>query len=610
MRLNILDYSIILGYLVLVVLIGFFLSRKAGKSLNHYFLGGNQIKWYFLGLSNASGMFDISGVMWSVTLLFVYGLKSAWIPWLWPVWNQVFIMVFLALWIRRSNVMTGASWVLTRFSGKGGVYSKNIIILFAVISAIGFIAYFFEGIGKFCEAILPFDLTVQMGSFTIPSKNSYAFLIISLTTMYTLKGGIFSVVATEVFQYFIMTLSSIAIAVIVFFSVSNTAINEVVPQGWDQLFFGWEMNLDWSDTLPALNDKIATDGFEFIGVLFMMMLFKGFFSSLAGPVPGYDMQRILSTKSPFEAAKMSGFTILVLYAPRYLMIAAFAVLALVYLTPDLKQMTDIDFEILLPETISQLVPTGLKGLILAGLLAAFMGTFAAVVNAAPAYIANDLLKKNLIPNKDENTYVRYGYLAAVVIVGLGMLFGFFATSLNTITLWITASLYGGYTAANVLKWIWWRFNGHGYFWGMLAGLLASTLKLVFLSDWIDIYLFPAILAFSLLGCLLGSLCSPPDDMETLKSFYKSVKPWGFWKPILKEVQKQDTSFESNQSFSRDFFNVIVGIIWQMTLVVWPVYLLIRKWEGLVISLVVFFICTLLLKKYWYDPLKKEHYEQN
>ena len=610
MRLNILDYSIILGYLVLVVLIGFFLYRKAGKSLNHYFLGGNQIKWYFLGLSNASGMFDISGVMWSVTLLFVYGLKSAWIPWLWPVWNQVFIMVFLALWIRRSNVMTGASWVLTRFSGKGGVYSKNIIILFAVISAIGFIAYFFEGIGKFCEAILPFDLTVQMGSFTIPSKNSYAFLIISLTTMYTLKGGIFSVVATEVFQYFIMTLSSIAIAVIVFFSVSNTAINEVVPQGWDQLFFGWEMNLDWSDTLPALNDKIATDGFEFIGVLFMMMLFKGFFSSLAGPVPGYDMQRILSTKSPFEAAKMSGFTILVLYAPRYLMIAAFAVLALVYLTPDIKQMTDIDFEILLPETISQLVPTGLKGLILAGLLAAFMGTFAAVVNAAPAYIANDLLKKNLIPNKDENTYVRYGYLAAVVIVGLGMLFGFFATSLNTITLWITASLYGGYTAANVLKWIWWRFNGHGYFWGMLAGLLASTLKLVFLSDWIDIYLFPAILAFSLLGCFLGSLCSPPDDMETLKSFYKSVKPWGFWKPILKEVQKQDTSFEPNQSFSRDFFNVIVGIIWQMTLVVWPVYLLIRKWEGLVISLVVFFICTLLLKKYWYDPLKKEHYEQN
>jgi Na+/proline symporter len=219
----------------------------------------------------------------------------------------------------------------------------------------------------------------------------------------------------------------------------------VVPQGWDQLFFGWKMDLDWSSKLPLLNEKIANDGYEFIGILFMMMLFKGIFSSLAGPVPGYDMQRILSTKTPFEAAKMSGFTILVLYAPRYLMIAAFAVLALVYLTPELQQMSTIDFEVLITETILQLVPSGLKGLILAGLLAAFMGTFAAVVNAAPAYIANDLLKKNLIPNRDEKTYVRYGYLAALLIVGLGMLFGFFASSLNSITLWITASLYGGYT---------------------------------------------------------------------------------------------------------------------------------------------------------------------
>jgi Na+/proline symporter len=606
MNLNPIDYLIIIGYLILVVLIGVFLSNKAGKSLNQYFLGGNQIKWYVLGLSNASGMFDISGVMWSVALLFVYGLKSAWIPWLWPVWNQVFIMVFLAIWIRRSNVMTGASWVLTRFSGTGGRYSKNIIIIFAVVSAIGFIAYFFEGIGKFCEAILPFNLAVETDYISVSSKNVYAFLIISLTTLYTLKGGIFSVVATEVFQYVIMTISSIAIGLIVFFSVSKADINQVVPQGWDQLFFGWKMDLDWSSTLPLLNEKIATDGYEFIGTLFMMMLFKGIFSSLAGPVPGYDMQRILSTKTPFEAAKMSGFTILVLYAPRYLMIAAFAVLALVYLSPALQQMSAIDFEILLPETISQLIPTGLKGLILAGLLAAFMGTFAAVVNAAPAYIANDLLKKSLLPNHEEKTYVHCGYLAAIFIVGLGMLFGFFASSLNSITLWITASLYGGYTAANVLKWIWWRFNGYGYFWGMLAGLLASTLKLLFFSDFIDIYFFPLILFISLLGCILGSLLTPPDELKTLKSFYKSVHPWGFWKPVLKEVQKDTPGFKGNSSFYNDLFNVIVGIVWQMTLVVAPIYFLIKKWDGLGWSLALFGLCSLLLKYYWYNPLKKQY----
>ena len=605
MGLEILDFIIILSYFILVLIVGFMLSSKARKNLDQYFLGGNKIKWYLLGLSNASGMFDISGVMWTVTILFIYGLKSAWIPWLWPVWNQVFVMVFLAVWIRRSNVMTGASWILTRFSGAGGQLSKNIIIVFAVVSAIGFIAYFFEGIGKFCDSILPWDLAFSSDLISISSENMYALIIVGITTIYTLRGGMMSVVATEVFQYVIMTISSIIIAVIAYNAVTYDQISNVVPGGWENLFFGWTMDLDWSQTLPQLNEKIKTDGFEIIGALFMMMLFKGFFSSLAGPVPGYDMQRLLSAKNPYEAAKMSGFTILVLFSPRYLMIAAFAVLALVFLTPELSNMSQIDFETILPYSISKFVPVGLKGLLLAGLLAAFMGTFAAVINAAPAYIANDLLKNNLLPNKSEKTYVKYGYLSSLLLVIIGVIFGFFASSLNSITLWITASLFGGYTAANVLKWIWWRFNGYGYFWGMLVGLIASTIKLLFFSSWIDIYFFPIIFICSILGCLFGSLLTPPDDMEKLKSFYKSVKPWGFWKPVFEEIKKTDKNFTKNKNFGRDMFNVFVGIIWQMSLVVWPMYLLIKKWDGFMISIAVVIITTLLLKKFWYDNLKKE-----
>ncbi len=605
MGLEILDFIIILSYFILVLIVGFMLSSKARKNLDQYFLGGNKIKWYLLGLSNASGMFDISGVMWTVTILFIYGLKSAWIPWLWPVWNQVFVMVFLAVWIRRSNVMTGASWILTRFSGAGGQLSKNIIIVFAVVSAIGFVAYFFEGIGKFCDSILPWDLAFSSDLISINSENMYALIIVGITTLYTLRGGMMSVVATEVFQYVIMTISSIIIAVIAYNAVTYDQISNVVPGGWENLFFGWTMDLDWSQTLPQLNEKIKTDGFEIIGALFMMMLFKGFFSSLAGPVPGYDMQRLLSAKNPYEAAKMSGFTILVLFSPRYLMIAAFAVLALVFLTPELSNMSQIDFETILPYSISKFVPVGLKGLLLAGLLAAFMGTFAAVINAAPAYIANDLLKNNLLPNKSEKTYVKYGYLSSLLIVVIGVIFGFFASSLNSITLWITASLFGGYTAANVLKWIWWRFNGYGYFWGMLIGLIASTIKLLFFSSWIDIYFFPIIFICSILGCLFGSLLTPPDDMEKLKSFYKSVKPWGFWKPVFDEIKKTDKNFTKNKNFGRDMFNVFVGIIWQMSLVVWPMYLLIKKWDGFMISIAVVIITTFLLKKFWYDNLKKE-----
>ncbi|PKP38279.1 MAG: sodium:solute symporter [Bacteroidetes bacterium HGW-Bacteroidetes-14] len=604
MNLSWIDLLVVCIYIVSIISIGFYLSKKASSSINSYFLGGNKIKWYFLGLSNASGMFDISGTMWTVAILFVYGLKSAWLPWLWPVWNQVFVMVFLAIWMRRSNVMTGAEWILTRFSGRGGKYSHIIVISFAIMSVIGFMAYFFEGIGKFAVQILPWDMAADLGFMTLTSAQSYALIIIGITTIYTLKGGMFSVVAADVFQFAIMTISCLIIGYIAYNAVTGEQIAAMTPQGWDNMFFGWNLDLNWDGLMPALNGKIASDGFEMFGTLIMLMLFKGIFASLAGPVPSYDMQRILSTRKPSEAAKMSGFTILVLYAPRYLMVAGLAALSIVYLSPQLSSMgSNVDFETILPMAITQFVPVGLKGLLLAGLLAAFMGTLAAFVNSAPAYIVNDLYKKYINPDAPAKTYVRYSYLASVILVVVGIIFGFYAKSLNSLTLWITSSLYGGYAAANVLKWIWWRFNGFGYFWGMLAGLVSSTIKLIFFPEIADIYLFPAILAFSFAGAFLGTFLTKPDDDEVLMKFYKNVRPWGFWKPIREKVQKLDPTFEPNKDFGRDAVNVLVGIVWQMSLVVLPIYLVIHNMKAFLITLAVTVVTMIILKFNWYDKLK-------
>lgn len=605
MYLHPLDIGIILFYLVLTIGLGFWVSKKASNSLSSYFLGDNSIKWYFLGLSNASGMFDISGTMWTVTILFVYGLKSAWIPWLWPVWNQVFVMVFLAVWLRRSNVMTGAEWITTRFGDKtGGKLSHIIITVFAIISVFGFIAYFFVGIGKFATIFFPWDLSTNVAGFQVTSEQAYALLIIAITTLYVIKGGMYSVVITEVIQFVIMTISCFVIGYIAFTNVSGEQVAAAVPNGWTELFFGWELNLDWSDRLASVNDKIEQDGFEMIGYLVMMMLFKGIFASLAGPVPSYDMQRVLSTRTPAEAAKMSGLTMLVLYAPRYLMVTGFAVLALVYLTPEFEAMgASIDFETVLPLAIDRFVPIGFQGLLLAGLLAAFMGTFAAFINAAPAYIVNDLYKKYVNPDASQKIYVRYSYVASLILVIIGIGAGFFAESINSLTLWITSALYGGYAAANVLKWIWWRFNGYGYFFGMLGGLLASTFIPRLMPEVIDIYLFPIILGISFAGCILGTLLTAPGEDEVLKAFYKGTRPWGFWKPVIRKIQAEDPSFVPNQDFKRDMFNVLVGIVWQMTLVVMPIYLLIRETQSLLIALTLFIITSYVLKKFWYDKLE-------
>ena len=155
---NFVDVLIITIYITLTLGVGIWISKKASKGLDSYFLGGNSIKWYYLGLSNGSGMFDVSGTAWMVGILFLYGAKSFMFVWIWPIWNQIFIMIFLAAWIRRSNIMTGSEWILTRFGDdRAGRASHLIVAIFAIIASIGFIAYFFEGVGKFMTIILRFN---------------------------------------------------------------------------------------------------------------------------------------------------------------------------------------------------------------------------------------------------------------------------------------------------------------------------------------------------------------------------------------------------------------------------------------------------------------------
>jgi len=608
MKLHVVDLIIILLYLVLTIFTGFWISKRASKNLDSYFLGGKSLPWYMLGMSNASGMFDITGTMWTVAICFVYGLKSVWLPWLWPVWNQIILMMFLAIWMRRSNVMTGAEWLKTRFGeGRGARLSHISVVIFAIFAVIGFIAYAFEGIGKFVTIFLPWDLSLEIGSLHISSERMYALLIMSITTLYVVKGGMYSVVMTEVLQFIIMTISCIIIGIIAIRAVSPEQIDAVVPEGWKNLFFGWKLNLHWSSfsdiVNSALNQKILTDGYNLFTIFIMMMIFRGILVSIAGPVPGYDMQRVLATRNSREAAMMSGSVNLALFFPRYLMIAGLTILALVKLKPTgLLGDSGLDFEKILPFALNEFIPVGVLGIVLAGLIAAFMSTFAANVNAGPAYIVNDIYKRFINPNASNKKLVNMSYLASVGVVITGIIVGFFVEDINQILQWITAALFGGYAAANFLKWIWWRFNGYGYFWGMVAGLAASLTIPKVLPDISVIFAFPVILSISTLGCLLGTFLTKPDDEKVLKSFYTSVKPWGFWKPVDRLVKKDDPGFIENRGFKRDLFNTLVGIIWQMTLVVMPVYLVIRELKNLWIALGIFLVSTIILKRTWYDRI--------
>ena len=616
MHLHYIDIAIIIAYLVLSVLIGYWVSHRASRDIKAYFLGGNVMPWYILGISNASGMFDISGTMLLVYWMFVYGLKSVWIPWLWPTFNQVFLMVYMSTWLRRSNVMTGAEWIQTRFGkGRGAQLAHIIVVIYAFISIIGFFTYGFKGIGKFAATFLPWHLSV----------NQYALLLIAITALYVIKGGMFSVVITEVLQFCILSVASFAVGIIAMMKVAPGTLQHFIPAGWDNIFFGWHLNMDWSHLVPSANTRIAQDGYGLFGFFVMMLLFKGILISAAGPAPNYDMQRVLSCKNPREASMMSGWVNVVLTFPRYFLITGLTVLALVFFSDQIHAMgTNMDFERILPYALGRFVPAGLLGVLIAGLLAAYMSNFAATVNAAPPYFVNDIYKRFINPHASPKTYVRLSYLSSFVVVLLGVLLGWYVTSVNNVVIWIVTALWGGYTASNVLKWYWWRFNGYGYFWGMVAGMTSAltipTLitKSASLQNFAHTHTlnlevsvgFGSVFLLSLIGCFLGTYFTAPEDEAVLKEFYRRVRPWGFWGPILKKVLQEDPSFQKNQDFFRDMFNIVVGVVWQIALVALPIYIVTWRLHAAAITFAVVVITSISLKFFWYDHLKDlEHINQ-
>ena len=99
------------------------------------------------------------------------------------------------------------------------------------------------------------------------------------------------------------------------------------------------------------------------------------------------------------------------------------------------------------------------------------------------------------------------------------------------------------------------------------------------------------------------MLTAPDDRETLKSFYRTVRPWGFWRPIHDLVAAEDPDFVKNADFKRDMFNVVVGTIAQTALVALPIFVVIKEGLSSAVTLTVVVVCGVILKKTWYDRLE-------
>jgi len=524
------DYCVIAAYLIIVTGLGVFLRKLAGRNLESYFLGGKKIPWWALAASGAVSNFDITGTMWMVTVLYLLGMQSWWHHWMWGVMLPAFGLAYVARWVRRSRVITGAEWMLTRFGDRmGGKTARMAYALLAVVTCVAFIGYAFQGIGKFVQVYVDTGWLVQMAPFaetllTTYKSQTLATAILAVTTVYVVLGGLFGVIITDVIQTVVLTFACLIIGWVAFTELSPEMIRQAVPAGWESLRPAWHI-AEFHGTNIAEFHSAKYVGYEMFGFLTIAWICKGFFLNAGGPGQLYDFQRYLAARNPRDAAKVAASWPFFLVV-RWMMVAAIALLAL----SGLRDVTDL--ELLMPMVLQKYLPIGVKGLVIAGLLSAFMSTFSSTANSGASYVVRDIWQPLFKPDADERHLVRYSYIATIGVIVGGIVVGLNSESISSIWGWIMMALGGAAIMPNVLRWYWWRLNGWGYAAGTIGGIVLSLIALFFPN--IPIYVsFPLISIGSLVACLVVSLATAPAEDETLRKFYRTVRPFGAWGPVRK-----------------------------------------------------------------------------
>lgn len=422
-----------------------------------------------------------------------------WVHWMWGFMIGAFCLSFMGKWVRRSNVMTGAEWMVTRFGDdSGGKAARNAYALMAVITQAGMIGYAFQGIGKFASVYINLSPIVCSS------------LIIGFTTFYVILGGFYSVVITDVIQTVILTISGLIICWIAFHHISAESL-DILPTGWESVRPVWH--------IPEFHDTAHAE-YEWFGLLVIAWVMKGLLLNLGGPAQLYDFQRFLSARNERDAS-LIGASWSFFLVVRWGMAMSIVLIALV----GIKEIDDP--EKIMPIVLLEYLPAGLRGIVIAGLLAAFMSTFSSTVNSAASYIVKDFWQAIFYPQASEKQLINASYIATIAVVLVGFVIGLQTDSIAGIYNWLMMALGTAVVIPNVLRWYWRRFNGWGYAAGTIAGTLLSLVTLF--QPGLPMYImFPAIALTSLATSICATFLTAPVSDQVLQNFYNSVKPFGLW----------------------------------------------------------------------------------
>jgi solute:Na+ symporter, SSS family len=470
---SLIDLAIVILYLLTITLIGLYFERRASAGIDSYFLGGRKIPWWALGASGMASNFDVSGTMINVALIYAFGAVGFFVEMRGGlVLIMAFLMIFMGKWTRRSKVMTLAEWMTYRFGdGIQGKAARMISAISTLIITIAIVSYFSVGAGKFIGDILGIP-----EFFGLSSEFWAASLIIVLTTIYTVASGLQGVVWTDVFQGILIFVMIIIVCTISLLSADIPNLFSISVPLKDGSFLPIETTKDaWTSILPSWElsfpENSAYSIYNLFGIALLFYLIKVVIEGSAG-TGGYMAQRFFAARSDRDAGLLSLFWVFLL-SFRWPFIAAIAVLGISFGVSSGEIISDP--EKVLPTVIFNILPLGLKGLLVAGLMAAAMSTFSSLINSGASYWVRDIYQEFINPDATEKKLIVHSRLASVIIVLLGLGLTINIKSINEIWGWLDNGLRSrnGSSAfsqmvlvENERLWIYCRnciWNGHSYY---------------------------------------------------------------------------------------------------------------------------------------------------
>ena len=589
------DLIIVIIYLLAIVIIGLLMQKKASQGIDSYFLGNRKLPWWVLGASGMASNTDIAGTMINTAFIYALGTKGFFIEIRGGVTLiMAFLMVFMGKWNRRSQVMTQAEWMHFRFgTGKEGDFARIISAIAAIVMTVAMVTYFVIGAGKF------------VGEFLGIEPIYASLLMVVLAMIYTVASGLYGVVWTDVFQGVfifgvILYMTGTAMSIVnlpqeCFVSVpmvdgSFTAIKTTLAE-WSRIIPPDEMNMPEGSTFAIYN---------LFGIAIMFYLFKVTLEGASG-AGGYMLQRYFAAKSDREAGMLSLFWTCLL-AFRWPLIASFAMLGVYHGIETGSVIADP--ELVLPTVIKNYIPAGVRGLLIAGLMAAAMSTFDSTVNAGAAYWVKDLYQTYLNPRASEKDLMIQARLASVGIVILALLFSLTISNINEIWGWITMGIGAGMFIPQVIRWYWWRFNGYGFAIGTAVGMTAAVLTKAFAGPIPEYTSFLIASGSSLAGCILGTLLTPATENSVLENFYKVTRPFGFWSHIRGSLPEAVQS-KVNQENRRDIIATFFAVPWQVVLFLTGIMIVMKQWSNAMNLFAILVILSAGLYWFWFRHLSDE-----